>query len=647
MCGIAGLVSDERRDVPDVASLTRMAGSLRHRGPDAVGTHVDGPAGLAHARLAIIDVDGGRQPMSTPDGACTLVFNGEVFNHVELRRELEERGHRFTTRSDTEVLLHAYLEYGDACVDRFNGQWAFAVWDARRRRLFASRDRVGIRPFYYTRAGRAFAFASEVKALFVLPEVRRELDPVGLDQIFTLWATIPPRTVFAGVSELPPGHSLTLEDGEARTCRWWGVDFSAQDDRREEDVADELRALLVDAIRLRLERSDVPVGAYLSGGLDSTIVAAALRRYTDRPLRTFSIAFEDHAFDESGFQAQVVERLGLDHHRFVCTAADIGRVFPDVVRHAEQPLVRTAPAPMYLLARLARSDGYKVVLTGEGADELFGGYDLFKEAKVRAFCAAQPHSRLRPLLLRKLYPYMPGLQRQSDAYLRAFFAARPEDLHDPFFAHRPRFRLTEKIKRFYSKRMLGAVGAGDACAELARGLPVHYGEWHPFCRAQYAEFQHLLPGYLLSSQGDRQALAHGVEARHPYLDYRLVELAARIPPRLKMRALDEKYVLKRAFADLIPPSVRTRPKQPYRAPDASAFFDIDRNEARFDWVGEVLSARSLGEADVFDAAIVANLVEKARQGGVVSARDGMSLVAVLSTQLVFDELVRHPREVRS
>lgn len=648
MCGIAGLVK-LADDIPvDRAELEAMATSLRHRGPDASGVLEMGPAGFAHTRLSIIDLEGGRQPMATRDGLHVVVFNGEIFNHVELRRELEARGHTFDTRSDTEVLLRAYVEFGADCVQRFNGQWAFAIWDVARRRLFASRDRAGVRPFYYTLDPHAFAFASEAKALFSRPGAERALDPVGLDQVFTLWTTIPPRTVFRGVRELPAGHSLVLEDGRVRTWRYWTIRYGPPFDTRSEDeLADELHALLVDAIRLRLERSDVPVGAYLSGGLDSTIVAAALRNYTDSPLRTFSIAFEDAAFDESGFQAQVVSHLGLDHRKLVCPSAEIGRVFPAVVWHAEQPLVRTAPAPMYLLSGLVRDNGYKVVLTGEGADELFGGYDIFKEDKVRRFCAAQPGSNLRPKLLRKLYPYLPGLQRQSDAYLRAFFRARPEDLADPFFSHRPRFTTTERIKRFYAPAFRAGLDGQDVYRALADDLPEDYESWHPFCRAQHAEFHNLLPGYLLSSQGDRQALAHGVEGRYPYLDYRVIELAARLPPRLKMKALDEKYLLKRAFRKLLPPFLASRPKQPYRAPDSASFFDRASARARFDYVDEALSADALRRAGVFDPAAVAKLSAKARAGEIAGAGDGMSLVAVLSTQLVYLQFVERSMEVTS
>ncbi len=639
MCGIAGAVSFEGR--PDLCAVERMVALLDHRGPDERGVHVEGSAALGHARLSIVDPAGGRQPMGAADGAVWITFNGEIFNHVELRVELEKRGHVFRTRSDTEVLLRAYLEEGVDCVHRFNGQWAFAIWDGRSRRLFASRDRLGIRPLYFTRSGGGLVFASEIKALLAYPGVRREIDRVALDQVLTLWTTVPPRTAFAGVEELPPGCSLVFERGEVRTWRHFELDYSELDGRSEDDLADELRATLIDAARLRFQRSDVPVGAYLSGGLDSAVITGIVRRFTDAPLSTFSVTFEDAEFDESEHQRRVVDFLGVDHHEVRCRAEDIGRSFPEVVWHAEQPVVRTAPAPMFLLSRLVRDSGFKVVLTGEGSDELLGGYDVFKEAKVRRFCARAPSSRLRPLLLRRLYPYIPAIQRQPDAYLRSFFLARPEDLESPFFSHLPRWELTRRLRVFYSDETRSALRGEDVYAKLAAELPERYASWHPFCRAQYLETRYLMPGYILSSQGDRMSMAHGVEGRFPFLDHRVAALAARVPPRLQMKVLDEKHLLKRAAGDLIPPFLHRRPKQPYRAPEAAAFFDAERRAARFEWVDELLSERKLAASGIFDVEAVSRLADKARRGRVVGIKDGMGLVAILSTQLLWHRFVEH------
>ncbi len=639
MCGIAGIVDLGGAPV-EPPLLERMIGAIRHRGPDAVGIRAVGPVGLAHARLAIIDLAGGAQPMSNEDGSLAITFNGEIYNYLELRDELIAKGRRFATRSDTEVILRQYEELGEECTRTFNGQWAFAIWDARKRVLVLSRDRIGVRPIYYSRSGRRFLFASEVKALLADPAVRRAIDLCGLDQAFTFWSTIPPRTFFEGIEELPPGATLTLgEDGEARIRRHFQLDYPAPDFSLDEGAAAErLRELLADAVRLRL-RADVPVGAYLSGGLDSSLTTALAKR-AGAPVETFSVTFEDPEFDEREHQRAVVRHLCLAaHHSVNCTAEDIGRVFPDVVWHAEQPLVRTAPAPLYLLSREVREHGCKVVVTGEGADEMLGGYDVFKEAKVRRFWARYPESRLRPLLLRRLYPYMSALQAQPDAYLKAFFRVRPEDLANPLFSHLPRWELTARLKQFFSDEVRSALAGRDAQAELAAGLPERFPSWDPFCQAQYLETAFLLPGHILSSQGDRMAMAHGIEGRFPFLDYRVADFASRLPPRFKMRALDEKHLLKRAAGDLVPPSILRRPKQPYRAAAAASFFDAATGRARFSWVEELLSRPALARVGLFRPEAVQVLVDKARHGRATGTKDGMALVAILSTQLAVEQLI--------
>jgi asparagine synthase (glutamine-hydrolysing) len=636
MCGIAGLVDLAHRSA-DPEVLRRMIQVIRHRGPDETGVQVDGPVGLAHARLSILDLAGGKQPMSNEDGSIWITFNGEIFNHVELRERLARKGHVFRTLSDTEVIVHAYEQYGDGCVQHFNGQWAFAIWDAKRRRLFLSRDRLGVRPLFYAQTPEAFVFGSEIKALFA-QGIPREVDVVGLDQLLTFWSIMAPRTFFKHVRELPPGHSAILQDGALSVAQYWQLDFRPDSSLSEQQHAHALIETLVDASRLRL-RADVPVGAYLSGGLDSTLIASVVHRHTQTPLRTFSVTFEDAEYDESHYQAEAIRYLQVDHRQVLCRAQDMGRAFPDVVWHTEQPLVRTAPVPLYLLSKLVRDSGYKVVLTGEGADELLGGYDIFKEAKIRRFWAAVPDSRLRPKLLRKLYPYMTTLQSQSDAYLKAFFCVRPQDLSNPFFSHLPRWELTSQIKRFYSAQVADQLHGYSAQAQLAEELPDRFGQWDPFCQAQFLESRYLLPGYLLSSQGDRVAMAHSVEGRYPFLDYRVAEVASRIPPQLKMKVLNEKYILKLAAADLIPPFVRKRPKQPYRAPDIQCFFDLTSGRARHAYVEELLSRDRLTRGGLFHPDSVGRLVEKVRSGRAIGVRDGMALVAILSAQLVMEQFI--------
>jgi asparagine synthase (glutamine-hydrolysing) len=527
-------------------------------------------------------------------------------------------------------------------VEDFNGQWAFALWDARRRRLLLSRDRLGVRPLFHARTSCGLVFGSEIKALLAHPDVPRELDLYGLDDVFTVWSTLAPRTVFRGVEELPPGHSMVVEaDGRARLIRHWELDYpeAALASRDPDEAADELRALLVDAVRLRL-RADVPVGAYLSGGLDSTVVTALVARLAPGRLRTFSLSFDDPEFDESRYQREVVQAVGSRHETVRCGGPDIARVFPDVIRHVETPIVRTAPAPLYLLAGLVRQRGYKVVLTGEGADEMLGGYDIFKEAKLRRFWAAAPGSRWRPLLLRRLYPWLPNLQRQPEAYRRAFFHVTPEDLASPFFSHLPRWALTASIKRLLAPAVRAELAARDVYAELRERLPARWDAWPPFCQAQYLETTGLLPGYILSSQGDRVAMAHGVELRSPFLDHRVVAFAAALPPTLKMRVLDEKHVLKRAAAGLIPPLIRARTKQPYRAPEGTSFF----GETVPDYVEALLAPDRVARDGIFDATAIARLTVKFRERRAIGIKDGMALVGVLSTQLLIHHFVERPRE---
>jgi asparagine synthase (glutamine-hydrolysing) len=647
MCGIAGIVNWNGQPVCR-ESVGRMIRTLHHRGPDANGVAVSGSVGLGHARLSIIDLSGGIQPMSSADGQLTLTFNGEIFNYIELRQELIALGRRFHSDSDTEVLLQAYAEWGEDCVTRLNGQWAFAIWDARLKKLFIARDRSGKRPLFYTVLGsgldRVLLFASEIKAIFAHPGVSKAIDPVGLDQLFTFWSPLPDRTIFQGIHQLPPAHSLSVQHGELRITRYWDVEFSNRFEMKSaRELGEQLLELLTDSTRVRL-RSDVPVGAYLSGGLDSSITAALAKELNHERLCTFSLEFENSEFDESQFQQDVVRRLGTEHRTIRCTHDDIGRIFPEVIRHTEIPILRTAPAPMFLLSQLVRESGYKVVMTGEGADEVFGGYDLFKEAKLRRFWSRQPDSTTRPLLLKRLYPYMKNIQSQPPAYLKAFFQVRPQNLHSPFFSHLPRWELTSKLKAFLTPDVLASAYNHDPLVEMERLLPASFSSWDGFSQAQYLETTGLLPGYILSSQGDRMAMANSIECRSPFLDVRLIEFAAKLPPRLKMAGLDEKHILKNATKHLVPESIRARAKQPYRAPDVQSFFDTEAGMARFEYVDEMLSPESITSAGLFDPEAVTKLVEKARTGAAIGAKDNMALVGILSAQLVVEQFI-HGRAV--
>ena len=638
MCGIAGIIkSDASR--PDPERLQTMIAALSHRGPDETGLYCKGPAGLAHARLSIIDLAGGKQPMSISKGDLWITFNGEIFNYIELREELIRKGHKFATRSDTEVILHLYQEKGESCVEQLNGQWAFAIWDATRQKLFLSRDRYGVRPLFYTRTPDSFAFASEIKAMFAGLDIPRELDLEGLDQIFTFWVTLPPRTTFRNMSQLPPGHSLVFEKGEVRTRAYWKFSYCQENsvsEGQEKQLSEDLLNLLLDATKVRL-RSDVPVGAYLSGGLDSTVIAGLAHQLVGDRLRTFSVSFEDPEFDESPYQQAASRYLHTQHSDIPCSYQDIADVFPDVVWHSEQPVLRTAPAPMLLLSRLVHQSGFKVVLTGEGADEILGGYDILKETKIRQFWGKNPGSRWRPLLLKRLYPYMEDIQRQPQAYLQRFFHVSAEELDNPLFSHLPRWALTARLKAFFSDDVRAVVQPGGALSSLEQQLPEAYAGWTLFNRAEYLETRYLLPGYILSSQGDRMAMANAVEGRYPFLDYRVVEFAAKLPTRLKMKVLNQKHLLKQACDGLIPPAIQKRYKQPYRAPDGKSFF------RSANYLDDVLSPRQIEQAGIFDPRAVAALIAKFKTGRSTSVKDNMALVGILSTQLLLEQFIHQQR----
>ncbi len=640
MCGVAGIFDRSGRRPPSPEELRQMVGALRHRGPDEQGLFHDEQAGLGHARLSIIDPEGGHQPIHNEDRTVWVVLNGEVFNYLELRRELVERGHAFYTRSDTEVLVHLYEEHGDAFVERLNGQFAIALWDTRERRLLLARDRVGIRPLHLTEAGGRVLFAAEVTGLFRLPEVERRLDPAALGQLFTWWSVLPPRSVFAGVETLPPGSVTVIDGAGRRTRRYWDASFptseAGYDARPLPELVDELRALLTDAVRLRL-RADVPVGAYLSGGLDSAVITALVGRCTDVPLRTFSLGFEDAEFDERPYQRALVAHLNTAHSELVCTRRAIRELFPRTILHTESPVLRTAPTPLLALSGAVRDAGFKVVLTGEGADEVFGGYDLFREARARRMWAADPDGQEPLRLLRSLYPYLEASPTANAAFARRFFRQDMDRVGEPFFGHLPRWRTTARSWRFFSPELRDCLSGFDRYEVVREALPADISSWAPLCRDQYVEVLTLMSGYLLSSQGDRVMMANSVEGRFPFLDHRVLEWAARLPVDAKIRGGEEKYILKRATEDLVPREIVARPKQPYRAPDSASFFE-DGEPAPY--VAELLSSERLTGAGYFDPAAVARLMSKCASGRAIGFADNMAFVGILSTMLLDETLVR-------
>ena len=641
MCGIAGFVGECGGGAEDRAALQRMIATLHHRGPDGHGIYAAPGVGLAHARLAIIDLATGQQPLHDGSESVWTVFNGEIFNYVELRAELEKQGVRFHTQSDTEVIVHLYRRDGDRFVDKLNGQFSIALWDAPRRRLLLTRDRAGIRPLYYAEARGRLWFASEAKALLAMLPECAALDPDGLVQAFTLWGPADPQTLFAGVRSLPPGHLLTVEaDGTQSLSQYWDWRFPRSGDAPAfasfDDAVHALRDLLADAVRLQL-RADVPVGAYLSGGLDSSGIVALAKHAGISQVRTFSVTFDDAEFDERAQQQAMVRHLGTDHTTLHCTGRDIAAAFPALIRHTEAPVLRTAPVPLMLLSGKVRASGYKVVLTGEGADEVFAGYDLFKEAKVRRFWARNPDSAWRHRLLGRLYGYLRHSPVATPGFARSFFAQGMEHIDRPVFAHAPRWTTSRRALAFLSTELQPRAMAFDPLSFYEARLPRESANWAPLSRDQYVEAKSLMAAYLLSSQGDRVAMANSIEGRFPFLDHRLIEFANRLPPQWKIRGLTEKHILRKALAPLLPTEIANRTKQPYRAPDANSFFE---NGKPVDYVAELLSPERIRDAGCFDAGKVRLLLEKCRSGRALGFADNQAFVGIVSTMLLHDTFIR-------
>ncbi|HRI13912.1 MAG TPA: asparagine synthase (glutamine-hydrolyzing) [Verrucomicrobiota bacterium] len=646
MCGIAGQISPAIEPHKLVEDTRRALGVIRHRGPDQFGIYADPYATLGNARLSIVDLSSGQQPIANEDESLWIVFNGEIFNHVELRPGLEARGHRFRTHCDTEVILHLYEELGPACLDQLNGQFAIAIWDRKRRRLFLARDRLGVRPLFYWRRGERLVFGSEIKALLTHPEIQAELDPVALDQIFSLWSPVSPRTAFRDIQELPPGHYLIAQAGKVELHRYWELTFNEEGNEPREakwdDCVEQFRELLIDAARLRL-RADVPVGAYLSGGLDSSVITSIIRHHTPNQLQTFSIAFSDAEFDESGFQKQMAAFLGTQHHVVTATHQDIGRVFPEVIWHTEIPVMRTSPAPMFLLSKLVHDHGLKVVLTGEGADEFLGGYDIFKEDKIRRFWARQPDSQWRALLLKRLYPEIGGLNRGAGSMLAAFFRAGLSEVDAPDYSHAIRWKNNRRTCRFFSDDFAERAAAGEASPRQAIHFPEAFNRWGALERAQYLEIDNFMSQYLLSSQGDRVGMAHSVEGRFPFLDYRVVAFCCGLPSRFKLRGLREKHLLREAAKPLLPPEIGNRRKRPYRAPIHRSFF----RSASPDYLPDLLSPERIRAAGIFNPPAVAQLVTKAQGTGPVGETDDMAIAGIISSQLCWEKFVANFPKVRA
>ncbi len=569
MCGFAAWFDPEGRS-PDPAWLTAAADALAHRGPDDAGFHVEPGVGLAFRRLSIVDLATGAQPLSNEDGTVWIAYNGEVYNHLDLRRELEAKGHRYRTHSDTETLVHAYEEWGEACVERLRGMFAFALWDRPRRRLFVARDRLGIKPVYHARIGRAFVCASEIKALFAFPGLARAVRPEGLVEHLTLRYAAAPATLFQDIEKLPPAHTLTVEANGARSRRFWQVAWEPKRAIGDGEALDEVEARLKESVRLRL-MSEVPLGALLSGGVDSSLVVSLMSELLDRPVQTFSVGFDagrargleasagaggGHAYDELPFARVVADHLRTDHHELKVGANDLLRELPNLVWHQDEPVSEPAAIPTFLVSQLARGT-VTVVLTGEGGDELFAGYPKFGVEPIARNVSRLPRG-VRDLLLDRVAGRLPfGFRKLQVAARSARFRDEAERLSAWFaaFAGDERARLLSPALRPYDSAAAAAFrGALDQ--SLAR---------RPLDRMLDVDLKLWLADDLLLKM-DKMGMAASIEPRVPLLDHPLVEWAATLPDRFKVQGLQGKVLLKRLARRRLPREIVDRPKVGFTVP---------------------------------------------------------------------------------
>jgi asparagine synthase (glutamine-hydrolysing) len=601
-----------------------MTEILRHRGPDGQGFHLAPGIGLGVRRLAIVDLETGDQPIRTPDESVSLVCNGEIYNFLELRAELQAAGHRFQSGSDVEVIVHLYEEFGIECLRRLRGMFALALWDARRRRLLLARDRLGIKPLFYALVGEGLLFGSEQKAILMAGLVERALDPRALDDVFNFGFITGQQTLFRAIRHLPPGHLLLYQDGRASLQRYWDPDTLPRqrvgDPRSAGEWAEALRDKLTECVRLHL-RSDVPVGAYLSPGVDSSGVASLMGRLASDPVPVFSMGFEQPEVDELARNSTLDQYPGynLAAERVTCTAADFEQL-PRALWHAEDPSAGTFAIVGHRLGEAA-ARRVKVVLAGEGSDELFGGYPWYLADRQLAALAPVPPS------LRRLLARLPFV---AERWPTASWV-----LQGPATLDRERYRRlispldAETCSPLFSaelRRQIAALGDSDE----GPALPADFARWSRFERMQHFELTVRLPGVILRLL-DRHSMAHSLEARVPFLDHELVELCARIPTGLKLKGRTEKYILRRAVQGLLPPEIAWRRKRGLRAPTESWLVG-----KLPDFAAEQLTPEALRRTGYFEPTAVATLRTELSQG---RRRHAPQLAGVLSVQL-WDELLR-------
>ena len=602
MCGICGIYEYESQKPVDQQILDDMLEVLHHRGPDDAGLYLDRDLSIGMRRLSIIDLNGGKQPISNEDGTVVTVFNGEIYNYQSLREQLESRDHILATASDTEVIVHLYEEFGEECVQHLRGMFGFAVWDKRKRQLLLARDRLGIKPLYYTQAGGRLIFASEIKAILQHPSVKAALNTEGLNNFLSLKYVPAPQTMFENIYALPPGCILKCDANGVVVRRYWDLSFANHHDGniREEEYAEQLEALLRQCVKMHLI-SDVPFGAFLSGGLDSSTIVALMSQFLNEPVKTYSVGFkgQGQAFSELPYARVVADKFHTDHHEVFIHPSHLVDLAEKIVWHLDQPLAEHATLANYMVAERAARD-VKMVLTGEGGDELFAGYARYSGERFSSFFQRVP--KAAKSLALTVGSRLPGLRRQK---LALYALSQPEEVAR-FVNWFPLFN-SEMKQELLSKDLRASLSGYDADYVFAQHL-ASTNATSSVNRMLYVDTKLWLPDLLLA-RGDKMSMAVSLEARVPLLDHKLVEFAASLPLNLKLKGLVRKYLLKKVSRRWLPPEIIHRKKQGFPMPSSLWL----RNEART-FVRDVLSPSVLKRRGLFNPAFVENLIQQHENG---------------------------------
>ncbi len=632
MCGIAGVYGPDLNKDNRRIEIQKMISSLQHRGPDGWGYYVSSDMALGHTRLSIVDLSKGSQPLIS--GNYVISFNGEIYNYIELLNELKSKGVRFNTTSDTEVFLKAYEYYGEKCFEMFNGQFAALIWNKQTKELVIARDRFGIRPLYVLQNNNKYYFASELKAFDYLSGYSREFDVNRLFEHCLLWNTYGHNTVYKGIKSLPGGSYAKFKNGIlVYEKKFYELGLNYTNDKKSfQEVEEEFKYLLNDSVKLRL-RSDVPVGAYLSGGIDSSVITHLVNSNTNKRFKTFSISFEDKEFDESGYQKDMIDKLNTEHYSLNINYKKVDENFLETIYHTDRPVFRTAPVPLYLLSEKVRQSDIKVVLTGEGADEVLWGYDSFKEVKLLEFWSQFPESKMRPELIKKLYPH---LNHYSDprqfGMMKMYYEGFLDKFDNQLASLNIRIHNNKIIKNYFNKDYSLSYDSHSLINEMQSDFPENYNNWSLLQKNQHLEIRTLLAGYLLSSQGDRMSLAHGIEGRYPFLDHRLIDFLFTIDERFKLNGFSQKHLLVKSYKNNIPKTILNRPKRPYMSPDLRSFV---ANGKLTDNTAYFLSDGLIQDYGLFNLKFVNRFLDKFKKGipDNIGYRDNMIITFILSTQI--------------